>query len=129
VLGGPEKPISELGRKGYKRFWAAEIARWLLDQKENDKKGRGRIITVADVSQGTWIVADDCLGVLREMDVVEKVAGTEEDRVRIDKEKVRVWVARMQINLDRVVDEDGFVDGYAIAEEEVDEEDVEMEEE
>ena len=93
------------------------------------KKGRGRIITVADVSQGTWIVADDCLGVLREMDVVEKVAGTEEDRVRIDKEKVRVWVARMQINLDRVVDEDGFVDGYAIAEEEVDEEDVEMEEE
>ena len=39
VLGGPEKPISELGRKGYKRFWAAEIARWLLDQKENDKKG------------------------------------------------------------------------------------------
>ncbi len=30
ILGGPEKPISELGRKGYKRFWAGEIARWLL---------------------------------------------------------------------------------------------------
>ncbi|CAK7568386.1 MAG: SAS complex subunit [Sporothrix epigloea] len=30
VLGGPEKPISELGKKGYKRFWGAEIARWLL---------------------------------------------------------------------------------------------------
>ena len=31
VLGGPEKPISELGRRGYKRFWAGEIARWLLE--------------------------------------------------------------------------------------------------
>ena len=30
VLGGPEKPISDLGRKGYKRFWGTEIARWLL---------------------------------------------------------------------------------------------------
>ncbi|RYO82146.1 hypothetical protein DL766_003707 [Monosporascus sp. MC13-8B] len=30
VLGGPEKPISELGRRGYRRFWAGEIARWLL---------------------------------------------------------------------------------------------------
>ncbi|KAH9993459.1 acyl-CoA N-acyltransferase [Xylariaceae sp. FL0662B] len=30
ILGGPEKPISELGRRGYKRFWAGEIARWLL---------------------------------------------------------------------------------------------------
>ncbi|KAI0104660.1 acyl-CoA N-acyltransferase [Nemania sp. FL0031] len=30
ILGGPEKPISELGRKGYKRFWAGEITRWIL---------------------------------------------------------------------------------------------------
>lgn len=33
ILGGPEKPISELGRKGYKRFWAGEIARWLLSSE------------------------------------------------------------------------------------------------
>ncbi|KAJ8123771.1 hypothetical protein ONZ43_g348 [Nemania bipapillata] len=31
ILGGPEKPISELGRKGYKRFWAGEITRWILE--------------------------------------------------------------------------------------------------
>jgi hypothetical protein len=30
ILGGPEKPISDLGRKGYRRFWAGEVARWLL---------------------------------------------------------------------------------------------------
>lgn len=133
VLGGPEKPISELGRKGYKRFWGAEIARWLLEQTETDKKG-GDVITVSDVSQGTWIVADDCLSVLREMDVVEKIRGSEEESVRLDKVKVREWVAKMKINLDRVVNEEGFVEGYAIApdetseEEEQEEGDVEMEE-
>ncbi|CCD42736.1 hypothetical protein BofuT4_P073480.1 [Botrytis cinerea T4] len=31
LLGGPEKPISELGKKGYGRFWGAEVARWLLE--------------------------------------------------------------------------------------------------
>lgn len=30
ILGGPEKPISDLGKKGYKRFWSGEISRWLL---------------------------------------------------------------------------------------------------
>ncbi|KAI1468244.1 acyl-CoA N-acyltransferase [Daldinia caldariorum] len=89
ILGGPEKPISELGRKGYKRFWAGEIARWLLElkipnegrgeeaskdkekEKEEKEKETEVVITVEDVSKATWIVPEDCLAVLREMDVVE----------------------------------------------------------
>ncbi|KAI2780053.1 acyl-CoA N-acyltransferase [Daldinia loculata] len=78
ILGGPEKPISELGRKGYKRFWAGEIARWLLELKipegqgEDDIEGeKGTLITVEEVSKATWIVPEDCLAVLREMGVVE----------------------------------------------------------
>lgn len=124
VLGGPEKPISELGRKGYKRFWGGEIARWLLEQKESDRKGRGGVVSVADVSLGTWIVVDDCLGVLRDMGVVERIGkGKEgEERVRIDKQKVREWVGKMGICLDRVVDEVGFVEGYAVVEDEEEEE-------
>ncbi|GKT43373.1 males-absent on the first protein [Colletotrichum spaethianum] len=39
VLGGPEKPISELGRKGYKRFWGGEVARWLLSCPTNGRGG------------------------------------------------------------------------------------------
>lgn len=30
VLGGFEKFISELGKKGYKRFWGNEIVMWFL---------------------------------------------------------------------------------------------------
>ncbi|RDW73735.1 histone acetyltransferase-2 [Coleophoma crateriformis] len=115
ILGGPEKPISDLGRKGYKRYWGGEIARWLLEVKETDrKKGRG-MVDVESISKETWIAADDCLAVLREMGIVEKAGrgkGTVE-RVRIDKVRVREWVDRNKISLDRQVDSNGFVDGYA----------------
>ncbi|KAL3419644.1 histone acetyltransferase [Phlyctema vagabunda] len=115
ILGGPEKPISDLGRKGYRRYWATEIARWLLEVKETDrKKGRG-MIDVERVSKETWILPDDCLTVLREMDVVEKAGrgkGTVE-RVRLDKVKLREWVLKNNLSLDRPVNKDGFVAGYA----------------
>ena len=140
ILGGPEKPISDLGKKGYRRYWGAEIARWLLEVKESDKKkGRG-MVSVMDISRGTWIVAEDCLVVLREMGVVEKAGRGKGvvERVRVDKVAVRGWVEKEGLRLERVVDEGGFVAGYGFAEgggaeegeevEEDDEEDVEMEE-
>ncbi|KAI0114657.1 acyl-CoA N-acyltransferase [Hypoxylon sp. NC0597] len=86
ILGGPEKPISELGRKGYKRFWAGEIARWLLSldvpsstdaeeegygEGERNNNGGETLITIEQFSKATWIVPEDCLAVLREMGVVE----------------------------------------------------------
>lgn len=130
ILGGPEKPISDLGKKGYRRYWGAEIARWLLGVKETDrKKGKG-MVDVEMVSRETWIAAEDCLAVLREMDVVEKAGrgkGTVE-RVRIDKARVREWVKREGLGLERVVDEEGFVEGYAIREVEVEEDEEVVEE-
>jgi len=128
ILGGPEKPISDLGKKGYKRYWGVEIARWLLECKETDrKKGKG-IVSVEIVSRETWIAPEDRLGVLREMGVVEKAGKGrgEVERVRVDKVKVREWVESEKLSLDRVVDEDGFVEGYAIKETEEEVEDEEM---
>jgi GNAT superfamily N-acetyltransferase len=114
ILGGPEKPISDLGKKGYRRYWGAEIARWLLEVRETDrKKGRG-MVDVERVSRETWIAGEDCLSVLREMGVVEKAGrgkGSVE-RVRVDKEAVRRWVEREKLCLERVVDPEGFVEGY-----------------
>lgn len=69
ILGGPEKPISDLGKKGYKRFWAGEIARWLLTLEEGQEPTK--LVSVEDCSQATWICLEDCLAVLREMGVVE----------------------------------------------------------
>ena len=131
IMGGPEKPISDLGKKGYKRYWGAEIARWLLGVRDTDrKKGKG-MVDVERISKETWIAPDDCLSVLREMGVVEKAGrgkGTVE-RVKIDKVKVREWVAKERLGLERVVDEEGFVEGYALKEVEVEEVEEEEEEE
>lgn len=103
ILGGPEKPISDLGKKGYKRFWTGEISRWLLalDSAAHHEQTQAQaqphlpqgqthmqspatpthqevvgpmqelVIDVNDCSQGTWIAAEDCLSVLRDMGVVE----------------------------------------------------------
>ncbi|KAH9222271.1 acyl-CoA N-acyltransferase, partial [Leptodontidium sp. 2 PMI_412] len=73
ILGGPEKPISDLGRKGYKRFWGAEIARWILERPDDrKKKGKGKgkreEVGIKLLSEETWIAQEDCLGVLRDMD-------------------------------------------------------------
>ncbi|GAO14289.1 hypothetical protein UVI_02033680 [Ustilaginoidea virens] len=92
ILGGPEKPISDLGKKGYKRFWSGEIARWLLGLEKTaswqalprshihdvqaEPQGLAEvtqelIVDVNDCSRGTWIAAEDCLMVLRDMGLVE----------------------------------------------------------
>jgi GNAT superfamily N-acetyltransferase len=138
ILGGPEKPISELGRKGYKRYWAGEIARWLLSlelpdvpaTRSNDKKET--LVDVNECSNFTWIVPEDCLAVLREMGFVEEaglgpprqigIPEADEEpkevkevpRVRVDKEAVRRWVEKNKIDLERTCDPGGFVDGYAM---------------
>lgn len=91
LLGGPEKPISDLGKRGYKRYWAGEIARWLLSfptpptpssSSSSSSGGDGDAtkreqepVVVVDVeacSQATWIAPEDCLLVLREMGLAEE---------------------------------------------------------
>ncbi|KAG4427305.1 hypothetical protein IFR05_017212, partial [Cadophora sp. M221] len=64
ILGGPEKPISDLGRKGYKRFWGAEIARWILERPDDrKKKGKGKgkreEVGIKLLSEETWIAPED----------------------------------------------------------------------
>lgn len=154
VVGGPEKPISDLGKRGYKRFWAVEIASWLLGL---DTTGDEEVVVDAEeCSQATWIVPEDCLAVLREMGIVEEAGlgppkpvrrgtqlgdgeGGEETaavasgdtekkvvpRVRISKEAVWEWVRANGISLEKACDPDGFVEGYAIKTESVEEEDEE----
>ncbi|KAF5024923.1 hypothetical protein F66182_3007 [Fusarium sp. NRRL 66182] len=156
ILGGPEKPISDLGKKGYKRYWAGEIARWLLSISTDAYGSESEVLVdLNDCSKATWILPEDCLQVLRDMGVVEEaglgpskpeeklVIETDADeekksdevakaspaavekgdvvtvvkvvpRVRVDKQAVRRYVAENRISLERMCDDAGFVEGYAI---------------
>lgn len=137
VLGGPEKPISELGKKGYRRFWAGEICRWLLGLELPSKDEQEIIVDADECSQATWITPEDCLAVIRDMgimvedgmgpgkkadspadeghvDAEEPEEAKQVTRVKIDKDDVRKWVKDNRIDLERACDPDGFVEGYAI---------------
>ncbi|GKT82567.1 LOW QUALITY PROTEIN: histone acetyltransferase SAS2 [Colletotrichum tofieldiae] len=80
VLGGPEKPISELGRKGYKRFWGGEVARWLLSCPTNGRGGEETLTPhcwLTSRTVATWIALEDCLATLKEMGVVVEAGARE----------------------------------------------------
>lgn len=125
VIGGPEKPISSLGKQSYLRYWSGEIARYLLEVKETDrKKGKG-MVTLEQTSKDTWICVDDCLCALRDMGVAVAAGKGKGEilRVKVDKEKVREWARVNKIELEPVIDVNCFVEGYGYrkAEDEEDE--------
>ena len=105
LIGGPEKPLSELGKRGYLRWWGGEIGRWLL------ATGEGGKASLDDVSLATFILKEDCVDALREMGVLDE-GRTKKGEVRIDLEKVRKWVERTNASLLPTVDPEGWVDEF-----------------
>jgi hypothetical protein len=120
IMGGPEKPISPMGMKSYTRYWGMEIARYLLvDYEEETKrflgsKEKGKQMprkTVKDISKGTWISPEDVLWTLRQMDIVVK--DKKEGECVLQLENVEKWLVSNGVSIERVVDEEGFLPGYA----------------
>ncbi|KAJ4312833.1 SAS complex subunit, partial [Neodidymelliopsis sp. IMI 364377] len=86
-LGGPEKPLSDLGHLAYVHYWSQTLARTLLTSPSK------KTLTVHDLGQRTFIVPDDIIATLQAMDVLEhkKRGGAE---AVINKAKVRAWVEK-----------------------------------
>ncbi|CDM34054.1 hypothetical protein DTO013E5_1781 [Penicillium roqueforti] len=91
-IGGPEKPLSELGHKSYVRFWAERIARFLLrgkpsgssletDQQKPSSTPKGsrkrplrETITVEELGLGTGMLTEDVITALKSMGLFEPQA-------------------------------------------------------
>lgn len=88
VIGGPERPLSEMGRRSYYRFWEERIARYflvgppgggqedLVQQKHNASKGAKKRparqrMTVHEIGLATGMLAEDVITALKGMGVVE----------------------------------------------------------
>lgn len=108
--------MSTLGRKGYINYWCGEVARFILDCPKQ------KTVNIKDVSDETWILPDDIVAALKEMDVLEK-RKTASGSIVVNKSKVRAWAEKNKISTEPVVDVEAFVE-----EEEEDEESEEMEE-
>lgn len=106
-IGGPEKPLSELGRRGYLRFWSARVARSILAAPVK------KVVTVKWISENAFMLPDDVTAALKEMNVLNvkrKVDGT----AVVNKAKVREWAKGngVDVHLTPFVNADGFVDGW-----------------
>ncbi|KAB2569684.1 Males-absent on the first protein [Lasiodiplodia theobromae] len=104
-IGGPEKPLSELGRRGYTAYWSATIARYILSVPMK------RNVTLRDVSAATYILLEDIVTTLKEMKVLEhrpntnKKSNSAPDEVPVlNKAKVRRWALENGVGLVPPVD-------------------------
>lgn len=86
VIGGPEKPLSTMGRKSYLRFWSERIARFMMSESLDadgkhvfEKKRKNRVtfgkeeMTIREIGERTGMLAEDVVAALNEMEVCELV--------------------------------------------------------
>jgi MOZ/SAS family/MYST family zinc finger domain len=84
VIGGPEKPLSTMGRKSYLRFWSDRIARFVMGQTadadqrkvfDDTKKRKNGLakeeMTVKEIGDRTGMLAEDVIAALNEMGICE----------------------------------------------------------
>ncbi|KAI4143669.1 MAG: hypothetical protein LQ340_006914 [Diploschistes diacapsis] len=100
-VGGPEKPLSELGRKSYLRFWQARVAREVLRTRSKSS------LELAELAGRCAMVVEDAVAALKEMGVCEVMSKT--DRVGVSKVRVREWAAKSGLDLSEPVEEKCFV--------------------
>lgn len=108
-IGGPEKPLSELGRIGYLKFWQARVASTILTVRNKTALG------VDEIAEACWMLAEDVISAIEGMGVLG--ARRADGSLVVSKGRVREWVARNKIDLTPPVDEEGFAEDYLIEEE------------
>ncbi|KFY26971.1 hypothetical protein V491_01100 [Pseudogymnoascus sp. VKM F-3775] len=113
IIGGPEKPISDLGKMSYIKYWSGEVARYLLDVGDMEKK-KTKTVSLDDISAGTWICVEDCLTALKHINIAVAAPRGKGDvqRVKIDKQQLREWMEASKTGLGPIIDPDGFAPGY-----------------
>ena len=104
-IGGPEKPLSELGKKGYYKFWQARLARNILGMKTKTKK----TLSIEAVAAQCWLSTEDAMEALRDMDVIESRKRKDGGLV-ISKARIKEWVQSHDIDLRPPVDEKDFIE-------------------
>ncbi|RMZ89667.1 hypothetical protein DV736_g3104, partial [Chaetothyriales sp. CBS 134916] len=84
TIGGPEKPLSAMGRRSYLRFWSERVARFFMSETadadqhkvfEHGRKPRTGYakeeMTIKEVGDRTGMLAEDVIAALNEMGVCD----------------------------------------------------------
>ena len=77
-VGGPERPVSDLGQKAYKPFWAATVVDFLRNC-ENERDSEGNImsssLSIMDISKKTSVMAEDIVFALNQLGILKIING------------------------------------------------------
>ncbi|KAK3075394.1 SAS complex subunit [Teratosphaeriaceae sp. CCFEE 6253] len=101
-FGGPERPLSALGKKGYLGYWCGEVYRFLMDVPEDEN------VTVGDVSAATYIMQEDIVAALAVMKVANRQK-MDDGSVEVNKTKLRAWAGAHGVGQEPLVDADAFI--------------------
>ncbi|KAJ9649042.1 SAS complex subunit [Coniosporium tulheliwenetii] len=99
-----ELTLSELGRRGYLSFWSGIVARYFIAHPAK------KSVTVREISDATYVLPEDIIATLKEMDVLEHRGKGGADAV-VNKARVKAWAAMHKASLVPPVDVDAFVEG------------------
>jgi hypothetical protein len=103
-FGGPEKPLSAKGLKGYLAYWCREVARFIVEEAPAKKT-----VSVKSISDATWIMPEDVVMALKEMGCAEG-RKTASGSLVVNKARVREWALEHKVLLAPVVDVEAFVE-------------------
>lgn len=102
--GGPEKPLSEMGRKGYEKFWAQRVARQILSGTGK----KGKLLTVKELGTLCWMLPEDVLVALKLMGLDDMDERRKDGSVVVGKDKVKAWVQAGRVDLEPPIKEEEF---------------------
>lgn len=102
-IGGPERPLSELGGKGYIKFWEARVANAIIGTRVKST------ITVEELATRCWLLPEDVIAALKAMDVLKESKKADGGLV-VSKAGVKEWVAKTRTNLTSPISAEGFVE-------------------
>ena len=102
-VGGPEKPLSELGKKGYIKFWEARVANTILAMKSKTT------MTVEEIANRCMLLPEDAMAALKGMDVLEKSKKPDGGLV-ISKFRVRDWALASRVDLTPPISGESFME-------------------
>lgn len=145
IIGGPEKPLSAMGRKSYLRFWSERIARFFMGQTADADgrrvfdQGRKKRVTFAkeemsikQIGDRTGMLAEDVIAALMEMGICEvnspkrkkksddshQQQGEEEimpATMTVKRTHVLEWAQGKGVDLVNPVKEEGFLGEWALS--------------
>lgn len=102
-IGGPERPLSELGRKGYTQFWRCRVANQILAMKAKTT------LSVGELAELCWILPEDVIVALKEISGALSAKKKADGSAVVSKSKIRDWVRANGVDLTPPICEDGFV--------------------